>query len=919
MTRLALSRTCALLIIAALVSRLGAAEIAIVTPAESTEAERIAAEELGAGLQRMFPRDRFVAATSLPAGGKAILVGTARSPLVRRHLAAEVPDGAESFVVRRSVEGAREMGVVAGADPRGAMYGVYALLEKLGGSFHLSGDALPPRAAAFGFDSWELADRPLVPDRFVFNWHNFLSGCSTWNLEDWQHWTTRSQKMGYNAIMVHAYGNNPMAGFTFDGTPKPVGYLSTTIKGRDWSTMHVNDVRRLFGGEVFATAAFGADAGLGPDPERVAAAQELMRGVFAHAARRAMGVYLAVDVDTPSANPQELVTRLPESARFRISGATSTVAGGAPGRIWVPNPDTPEGEAFYRAQVEGLRRAYPHLTTLVVWFRRGGTPWMDLKPTDLPAAWQREFAAEIARTPEAEKYWRAAGLFAVGKIVRAFERALQAGGSPRPRLAAGTWGFEFLAGADRFFPGGVPLIGLDYDILHGRPQLGTAAGRAPLREVGQRRPVLPVMWAHHDDGHYVGRPYLPLPEFGSKLAEARAAGFGIIHWTTRPLDLFFTSLARQTWSSTLDQPLAATCRAVAGPWFGEENRVRLADYLEAWMTGAPRFGRETGDWFIDRKLEKIPEIVAGCQARLALLGGARTAGLTEEQRARLEYFRGLEEWMAAFHEAHGKVQESQERLQRGDREGARQVLAGLQPGALIEQFARFSRSGGITRGEQGLVVTMNTRWYSHVVRHRQALGLEAVRVKFGPTSHDLLAQSRGKFTFHFDRAQALWECWGAEETGAEVFVLPENARISRGETPAAWEEIGLTGVASTGPLTLALRPIMAVDSRQKAKPASLPAGDYRVRLLWLEPDEVAAGQRLFDVALRVSATNPDAAFTPLERVDVVKLAGGPRRLIERSYPFHLEATRGGGVEVRLTPVQGKALLCGAVVEPVGAP
>ena len=61
----------------------------------------------------------------------------------------------------------------------------------------------------------------------------------------------QSQKMGYNAIMVHAYGNNPMVSFTFNGKTKPVGYLSTTVKGRDWSTMHVNDVRRLWGGQVF--------------------------------------------------------------------------------------------------------------------------------------------------------------------------------------------------------------------------------------------------------------------------------------------------------------------------------------------------------------------------------------------------------------------------------------------------------------------------------------------------------------------------------------------------------------------------------------------------------------------------------------------------------------------------------------------
>ena len=123
----------------------------------------------------------------------------------------------------------------------------------------------------------------------------------------------------------------------------------------------------------------------------------------------------------------------------------------------------------------------------------------------------------------------------------------------------------------------------------------------------------------------------------------------------------------------------------------------------------------------------------------------------------------------------------------------------------------------------------------------------------------------------------------------------------------------------TGPLTLPLRPIMAVDSRKKAKPAPLPAGDYRLRLLLLEPEAAEPGQRVFEIAVRLSAANPAVAFTPLEQVDVVKLAGGPRRLIERVYSIRLESSGSGGIELRLTPVRGHAVLCGVVVDPVGMP
>ena len=76
---------------------------------------------------------------------------------------------------------ARELGIIAGADVRGVAFGVYALLEKLGCGFYLSYDAFPPpQSAAFSFAGWQLAAQPLVRDRLVFDWHNFLSGCSTW-------------------------------------------------------------------------------------------------------------------------------------------------------------------------------------------------------------------------------------------------------------------------------------------------------------------------------------------------------------------------------------------------------------------------------------------------------------------------------------------------------------------------------------------------------------------------------------------------------------------------------------------------------------------------------------------------------------------------------------------------------------------
>jgi hypothetical protein len=571
-----------------------------------------------------------------------------------------------------------------------------------------------------------------------------------------------------------------------------------------------------------------------PDERRVEAAQALMSKVFADAAKRDMGVYFAVDVDTPTANPPEQMTLLPETARFEVKGkAYSNVNKVAPS-LWLPNPDTPEGYAYYRAEVEGLLKVYPQITRLVVWFRRGGTPWMELKVADLPPAWQKEFAAEISRTPEAEAYWHSAGLFAISKIVRAFERARKECGAKNTQIAAGTWGFEFLRGSDRFFPAGVPLIGLDYDVIHERPQLGTAESRAVLSEVGARRPVIPIIWAHHDDGHYIGRPYTPFSGFYSKLVDARAAGFGIIHWTTRPLDLYFASHARQVFEGTKDEPLRATCDAFAAQMLGESA---MGDYLHKWITEAPRFGRDTSDHFIDRPLTNVAAVVAGCSERLKLLESARGPNA--------EYYKGLERFIAAFYETHDLFQRAQAALASNDVEQARQLMAQCRPEAVIRQFATFSSISGMTRGEQGLVVSLNTRWLAYTVRLRQMLGMEPVRYNFAPTSHDPLAQAPGSFTYFFDADHKVWQTLGTEETHAETF-----------DAPSADEELGRHGLQSAQPITLTLRPILH-------KAALLPGG-YRLRLLLLDPDSTASGQRVFTVSLSSSSSDERWAFEPVK-------------------------------------------------------
>ncbi len=269
--------------------------VPIVVGPQASRLERLAAQELKQFLtSRYGDQQRFGVTDQRPAQGPAVVLGTpASNPQLARLVEKERLAEAGSFVVEVVEADRRQIGVVAGADPRATLHAVYALAEQLGFAFYLSYDGAAVAKAGlnerFSFEGWHLADTPLTGDRIVFNWHDFLSSCSTWDLPQWQHWIRQSARMRYTAVMVHAYGNNPMVCFSHNGQTKPVGYLSTTAKGRDWGTQHVNDVRRLYGAEgLFDGPVFGCAAAMAPDDRRVAAAKSLMKKVFAYAEDQGM-------------------------------------------------------------------------------------------------------------------------------------------------------------------------------------------------------------------------------------------------------------------------------------------------------------------------------------------------------------------------------------------------------------------------------------------------------------------------------------------------------------------------------------------------------------------------------------------------------------------------------------------------------
>lgn len=823
-------------------------QIPIIVSGDAGETQRLAAVELRHYLSKIYPSEKFVISKDSPnTTSRSIRIGTVKSqPELKKYLTDKPLSGAESYVVTSKVSDEKQTGIILGADDAGVMYGVYGLLEKLGCGFYLTKDILSePVNEKFDFSTWDLADHPLVKTRLVFNWHNFLSGCTGWNYEHWQQWVSNSQKMGFNTVMVHAYGNNPMFSFDFNGITKPIGYYGTSRKGRDWGRQHVNDVRRLPGGEIFDSPEFGSDAALVPDEKRVEAAQKLMKRVFSHAEKRGVRVCFALDIDVVSALPQEMILALDENARFHNGGKDrSAYIGLQGGGAWLPRPDTEEGYAFYKAQVDSLLKLYPQIDTLALWRRTGGQEWGALKKTSqLPKEWQAEYQMYTSKNPEAAKLPQAVSSFAMNKVVGAFRRALDEADRKDIQISMGSWRHTWVPAAAEFLPREVTLMPLDYETMrYGKGSfLDNAKSNADIKNASGR--IIPIIWAHHDDGEYIGRPIGPHDNFHDKLSKLRSRGYGIIHWMTRPLDLYFKSHENQVWASTKNEPYTETCQKAGMHLFGAANGEKLGGYLQDWWDNAPSFGRVTRNHFFFREqgIEEPVEEIRQCRARIETLAGVDLSKMSTEQKERLTYFHELEKLIISFSENQELAyRPASKAIKAGDFDKARLLLKQCDPARTIRQFSRLSQTDGGNRGEESLVLSLGTRWMPDYLAACQAVGLEAVRINYGPTAFEPLAQGAGIYSFHVDSEGKYWSVRGEKETKVPETTHSEDVSIHLPDgVSESIKEIAQTGIIVESPVTLDISPI--VDLHKKLAP-----GKYNLTIY----ASAASGKELCKVRLQ---------------------------------------------------------------------
>ncbi|MDR1962413.1 MAG: discoidin domain-containing protein, partial [Planctomycetaceae bacterium] len=434
-------------------------------------------------------------------------------------------------------------------------------------------------------------------------------------------------------------------------------------------------------------------------------------------------------------------------------------------------------------------------------------------------------------------------------------------------VSQASWLFQsWLPYADACSPKNVTLLPLDWRVVEDQSEFDSPEEIQWMRQLTDSgRRVVPIIWSHHDDGHYIGRTYTPYNNFASHLAKAGCDSYGIIHWSLRPHGLFFKSHSVQVWQTTKDQPLQETCRIMARNIFGTEGEQTGGEYLYDWIHSTPMYGRDTSDFMIDRPFsnDKLNTVQKESQRRQELLAKIQISHDNPSAQRHLAYWKGLEEFNVRFWVDENSLQQSIEALKTGDVLTAQKWLDKAEPISTLKKYAAYASQLGIIPGDRGLLVLMNLKWYPAFVGLNQTLGRDNYRINFAPTFSEPLAQGEGHRSFHIDTEKNLWLVQGDREVHGKQWTWSEKEEQKTDPFSESEKEIVKTGIHWSESVQIPIVPAMI--SRFGSAKLNVPSDSPRTMKVYVaDPNVKKQGDTEFDLILCGNRSDTDSfTFEPV--------------------------------------------------------
>ncbi len=537
--------------------------------------------------------------------------------------------------------------------------------------------------------------------RGTLPWHNFLSGPSAWNEEDYRVYLDRMRAAGLNLVVFHNYTGGtgryapyvePMIRMPARGI-LPEATFDTSLTARwGYRPLRVSEFAfetgRLFRLPPGADA-FGADCMLlaRDNEDRYRRAQALMRRVMEMAHQR--GIRFAMGFEF-GIHPPEHASILPKVLP-------------SPGGV-ITSPDDPFAREVLYDALDDILRAYPGIDQIWLWHQElnGGLGFDEIE-------------------------WSAAYLNAAHDYLKRV--------SPATTIVLSGWGgAEQLPRLLTALDGKVPK-----DIVFSclNPDMGGQPHPPVLAEIARNRTVWAIPWLEGDWALWHLQPRVnAMRDHVRKAAADGLHGAVAIHWRTEETRLEFETFAAAARDPAGVPDAAAIYQADATRRYGEAAaRILAPAMLEADTRGLLPGARSPEYLAYDplRWVFQKPENAANYQRLLKAATEARGLATTKEQAAEIDWLadnlrfalhldatgRAMqaawllrEQWLLAGKQADDAL--------RAKLPAARAALDAAPIRELFECYSRKIRS----RGELGVLSSLNQRvWLEYQQLRRFLDGL----------------------------------------------------------------------------------------------------------------------------------------------------------------------------------------------------
>lgn len=555
--------------------------------------------------------------------------------------------------------------------------------------------------------------------RGVLPWHNFLSGPSAWNLEDYEKYLDDCKEKQINFIGFHNYTGGgqryvtyvePMIKIEYKNV-LPEGWLDNSLTAR-WGYEPLAIQNFAFNTSLLYrgnSPAFGSDCSVlsTNKADHYRRTQDLMRKVMGLAHARGMQTAMGFEFGV---HPPEFFSLMEEGLYWEGTGSM------------IPNPTHYQAVEILYAAIDNIIETYPDVDWIWLWLNEhsffGFDADMALKNPLFKSLYDQYSPLFEATGTSISQ--RLTGVWSLQYVKLAYEHIKEV--APGKKILIGGWGGSnqlpaILKGLDKGLPSEIVFSCLN-------PGLGQYPQPDFIAEIAAHRRFWSIPWLEGDHQLWHYQPRVTVIRDQVKLAKAmNLDGVIAIHWRTEEIRANFEAFSRFASypgdNASVGDVYKGFLEKECGALAAEELTAQFTRFdEEMWLraTSSPEYYGYTPDWgrldSLNRK--RLQGLIAQLEKTKSRISDTRF-------KAKLEWFKADFEFTLLLDEVGRKLEPAyalRKQVYFSGKRDPQQIESAIVAArkslddAPIEKLFRVYASKVRSRGELGVLSSLNQKLFN---------------------------------------------------------------------------------------------------------------------------------------------------------------------------------------------------------------